>query len=398
MKCLAVAALAVLSVVLVRAQASPSAPPGWDETARFYQHRMQEAGIVGSSLVLVRDGQAAAAQQFGFQDLEAKRRVTADTIFHWGSITKTFTGIAIMQLRDRGRLALDDPAVKYVPELRQVHNPFGDVSQVTIRQLMSHTAGFRAPTWPWGGDQDWHPFEPTRWDQVVAMLPYTTLLFPPGSKYSYSNPGVIFLGRIIESLSGDDYEMYVTKNILAPLGMSRAFFDRAPYHLLPARSHSYYRTDDGLREGRFDFDTGITVSNGGLNAPLGDMARYLAFLMGDPAQAAKYDGVLPRSSLEEMFRPVARAADGEGGTGQDVQIGLSFFLERHQGLDLVGHSGSQGGFLSHFYLHLPTRTGFIVAYNTEVTTKKGGNQEVTRQADAELRDELLRRVFGGGRM
>ncbi len=354
---------------------------------------MQGAGIVGSSLVLVRDGRIAAAQQVGFQDLEARRPVTPDTIFHWGSITKTFTGIAIMQLRDRQRLALDDPAVKYVPELRQVHNPFGDISQVTIRQLMSHTAGFRAPTWPWGGDQDWHPFEPTRWEQVVSMFPYTTLLFPPGSKYSYSNPGVIFLGRIIEALSGDDYEMYITKNILAPLGMSRTFFDRAPNHLLPMRSHSYYRSDEGLREERFDFDTGITVSNGGLNAPLGDMARYLAFLMGDARQAEVYDGVLPRASLEEMFRPVTRASDGEGGTGQDVRIGLSFFLERHEGLDLVAHSGSQGGFLSHFYLHLPTRTGFIVAYNTEVTTKKGANPEVTRQVDAELRDHLLRRVL-----
>ena len=62
-----------------------------------------------------------------------------------------------MQLRDRGLLSLDDPAIKYVPELRQVHNPFGDMSQVTIRHLMTHSAGFRAGTWPWGGDQPWHP-------------------------------------------------------------------------------------------------------------------------------------------------------------------------------------------------------------------------------------------------
>jgi len=397
MKYLAVAAMMVLPVVLVRAQPSPPPPPGWEEVVRFYEQRVRDAGIVGSSLVLVRDGRVVASHQVGYQDLDAKRPVTPETIFHWGSITKTLTGIAIMQLRDRKRLSLDDAAVKYVPELRQVHNPFGDMSQVTLRQLMSHTAGFRAPTWPWGGDQDWHPFEPTRWEQVVAMFPYTTLLFPPGSKYSYSNPGVIFLGRTIEALSGDDYEMYVTKNILAPLGMSHTFFDRAPYHLLPRRSHSYYRNDEGLQEGRFDFDTGITVSNGGLNAPLGDMAKYLAFLMGGPGQAEAHEGVLARASLEEMFRPVARASDGEGGTGQEVQIGLSFFLERHQGLDLVAHSGSQGGFLSHFYLHLPTRTGFVVAYNTEVTTKKGANPEVTRQVDAELRDEILKRVFSRAR-
>ena len=85
-----------------------------------------------------------------------------------------------MQLRDRGLLALDDPIVKYVPEFRRVHNPFGDVAQVTIRHMMTHSSGLRAPTWPWGGDQPWHPFEPTDWEQLVAMLPYTAAEFRPG--------------------------------------------------------------------------------------------------------------------------------------------------------------------------------------------------------------------------
>ena len=393
-------ATAVLSLSAAGQEARRPAPaaslvPGWEAAAGFYKERVERAGIVGSSLVLVRDGKVAAQQQVGYQDLDAKRPVDADTIFHWASITKTFTGIAIMQLRDRKLLALDDPVIKYVPEIREVHNPFGDISQVTIRQLMSHTAGFRAGTWPWGGNEDWHPFEPTRWEQVVAMFPYTTLLFPPGSKYSYSNPGVIFLGRIIERLSGDDYEMYVTKNILMPLGMSRAFFDRTPYHLLKHRSHSYSRGEQGLREARFDFDSGITVSNGGLNAPLGDMARYLAFLLGDPARAGEHDGVLARASLEEMFTPATRAADGEGGTGDDVRIGLSFFVERHQGLEVLAHSGSQNGFLSHIYLHLPSRTAYVVGYNTEVRSKAQG--EVTRKVDGEIRDVMLREVVAKGR-
>jgi CubicO group peptidase (beta-lactamase class C family) len=89
-------------------------------------------------------------------------------------------------------------------------------------------------------------------------------------------------------------------------------------HLRDRRSHSYVRTDGGLEEMRFDFDTGITVSNGGLNAPLTDMTRYLGFLIGDPARP-EYEGVLRRSSLEEMWKPVIRAADGEGGRGSDVQ-------------------------------------------------------------------------------
>jgi CubicO group peptidase (beta-lactamase class C family) len=397
---LASALVVALAVVVLPAQVpatrtqapvDASVTRAWPEVVSFYRERLARAGIAGSSLVLVRDGRVVASHDEGFQDLDSRRPVDERTIYHWASITKTFTGIAIMQLRDRGLLSLDDPAVKHVPELRNVHNPYGDMSQVTIRHLMSHSGGFRAPTWPWGGDQPWHPFEPTRWGQIVAMLPYTQLLFPPGSKYSYSNPGIVFLGRIIETLSGDDYEMYVTKNILLPLGMHRSFFDRAPYHLMPYRSHSYFRTDEGLREAPFDFDTGITVSNGGLNAPLSDMARYLAFLIGDPARE-DYEGALRRASLEEMFVPSLTAADGEGGTGADVRIGLSFFVERHQGVELIAHSGNQNGFLSHLYLHRPSRTAYIVAFNTDVSSKQDPAR-TTRAVDADLRDRLVSLVF-----
>src|SRR5262245_62319803 len=100
-----------------------------------------------------------------------------------------------------------------------------------------------------------------------------------------------------------------------PLGMTRSFFDRSPDHLVANRSHSYERADGAPVEQRFDFDTGITVSNGGLNAPLGDMAKWLAFLTG--AGPAGPETPLKRSSLEEMFTPQVRATDGEGGSGSD---------------------------------------------------------------------------------
>lgn len=393
---LAVAAAGAGARAVAAHEQSQAPPAGWAKAAALYRDEIARAGIVGSSLLLVRDGKVAAEEQVGFQQLETKRPVDADTIYHWASITKTFTGIAIMQLRDRGLLRLDDPVEKYVPEIRRVHNPFGDTSQITIRRLMTHSSGLRAGTWPWGGDQPWHPFEPTEWSQLVAMLPYTQLLFPPGSKYSYSNPGIIFLGRIIETLSGDDYEMYVAKNILMPLGMHRTFYDRAPYHLLPHRSHSYFRDDDGLREARFDFDTGITVSNGGLNAPLSDMARYLAFLLGGGSHNRAYDGVLKRASLDEMWTPQLPAADGEGGSGDAVQAGLSFFIERHKGLELVGHSGNQNGFLSHLYIHRPSNTAYIVGFNTEVSSKTRTPHEVTRQVDAAVRDLLIEHVLSAG--
>jgi CubicO group peptidase (beta-lactamase class C family) len=375
---------AVAAILLQAASGDP-----WSRVATLYHQRLQQTGIVGSSLMVVRNGEVVHHAFAGYQDLATKRAVDENTIYHWASITKTLTGVAIMQLRDRGLLSLDDPAVKFVPELRYVHDPFGDISEVTIRHLMTHSSGFRAGTWPWGGDQPWHPFEPTRWEQVVAMFPYTELLFKPGTKYSYSNPGVIFLGRIIELLSGDDYEGYVIKNIFMPLGMTRSFFDRAPYHLVAHRSHSYTRTDDGVTEQRFDFDTGITSSNGGLNAPLGDMAKWLAFLIdGGHGDAA----ILKRASLDEMSVPHIRAADGEGGSGADVQAGLSCFIERHAGMELVGHSGDQNGFISHLYFHRPSRTGYIVSFNTDVTSKRDA-AHTTRAVDDDLRDVIMRELF-----
>src|SRR4051794_1188275 len=114
----------VLGVVLALTLAAQAAAPrGWNAVLDGYRAALAKAGIVGSSLMIVRDGQVVA------QAAEGKAGdgpVGRDTIYHWASITKTFTGIAIMQLRDRGLLSLDDPVVKYVPELRLVHDPFGD--------------------------------------------------------------------------------------------------------------------------------------------------------------------------------------------------------------------------------------------------------------------------------
>jgi CubicO group peptidase (beta-lactamase class C family) len=379
-------ALIALTALAALAQGPAATSDAWSRVAAVHRQRVQETGIVGSSLTFVVDGQVAQTSTVGYQDRTTKRVVDDETIFHWASITKSLTGVAILQLRDRGRLSLDDPAVRYVPELREIHNPYGDIAQMTVRSLMTHSSGLRAGTWPWGGDKPWHPFEPTRWSQFVAMLPYTDLRFQPGTSYSYSNPGVIVLGRIIEVLSGDDYEVYIAKNVFMPLGMTRSFFDRAPHHLVQHRSHSYTATDAGVVEQPFDFDSGITVSNGGLNAPLGDMARYLAFLStsGSP--------VLQRSSLDEMFTPQIRATDGEGGSGSDVQAGLSCFIERHGGVELVGHSGDQNGFISHLYLHRPSRSGYVVAFNTSVTSVRD-RRHTTRAVDDDVREAIVREFW-----
>jgi hypothetical protein len=121
------------------------------------------------------------------------------------------------------------------------------------------------------------------------------------------------------------------------------------------------------------------------------MARYLGFLIGNPSRP-EYEGVLRRSSLEEMWKPVIKANDGEGGSGTDVQAALSFFVERHGNVEVIGHSGNQNGFLSHLYLHIPSRSAYVVAFNTDASSKARGKPRITRDVDDAVRDRLLEEI------
>lgn len=342
-----------------------------------YRKELADAGIVGSSFVFLKDNKVFE-DHVGSANLAKNQPVNADTIYHWASNTKPFTGIAIMQLRDRGLLKLDDPVTKYVPELRGIHNPFGSMDEITVRHLMTHSGGFRNGTWPWGNGKPWEPFEPTEWSQLVAMFPYTEVLFAPGSKFSYSNPGIIYLGRIIEKLSGDPYETYIDKNILRPLEMYRSYFDTTPPHLLKHRSHSYYIRDSKRTEGVFDANTGITVSNSGLNSPISDMVKYLNFLVGTGtgSDRPQYDVVLKRSSLEEMFQPqLPTPVDANGNRDFTTDIGLIFFLNRRDNRTVLGHGGDQNGFLSYIDFEPQTRRASIIVFNTNVIYPDGTPSE-----------------------
>ena len=361
--------------------------PNAAEIRSYYEAGLRRNGIVGSSVALVRDGRVVLRDNYGLQGKSPNVPVDDETTYHWASCTKTLTGIAIMQLRNRGLLSLDDPLIKYIPELAAIHDPFGPVSQITIRHVMSHSGGFRGATWPWReDDKEWQPFEPAQWSQIVAMLPYTEVAFAPGSKFSYSNLGVIFLGEIIERLSGDPYQVYMEKNVLRPLGMSRSYFDRSPYFLLKHRSHSWDLKGGKLTEDLFDFNTGITRSNGGLNAPIPDMLKYLGFLMGDAANSAEYEVVLKRASLEEMWKPLLpiTANDEESRLGPNAQVATSFFVVTDDGLTLVGHTGTQNGFKSRFFIDPKSRSGFIVVYNTDAQDETGSAAQNTSRFDAEL--------------
>jgi len=293
-----------------------------------------------------------------------------------------------MQLRDRGRLSLDDHVTQFIPELRLVHDPFGSPDKITIRMLLSHSAGFQGPTWPYKQGKPWEPFEPTTWAQLVAMMPYQELLFEPGSRFSYSNPGFIYLARIIEQLSGDSWEAYVQKNIFAPLGLTKSYFGNTPYYLAVDRSHNYTVTRDPVgnevvQDNGADFDPGITIPNGGWNAPLDEIGTYLAFLAnaagGDPHKQQRFDTVLKHSSLLEMWQPLYPTGPETAAKGDTSEsVGLSFFIVRRGKATFIGHTGSQAGFLAFIYLNPATGGAIVATFNTSSDFDRQGKESAFR--------------------
>ncbi len=385
-RCLLTAILLPAVAIPIAAQSRRPEPPpaGWAAAVGAFDSLMVVDSVAGGSLVAVRQGRIVARHLAGYQDRSARAPIGERTIFHWGSITKTLTAVAIMQLRDRGLLSLDDPITQWVPELRQVHNPYGSMDDITLRMLLSHSSGFQNLTWPYRKYTEWEPFEPTRWEQLVAMMPYQEIRFPPGSRYSYSNPAYIYLARVIEAITGDPWQSYIYKNLWAPLGIHESYFNATPWHLAAYRSNNYTLVRDSSGTERLvdngrEFNPGITIPNGGWNAPVGDLALWMAFLTGatggDTARAGLYDTVLHRATLEEMWRTVVPLApdSAEG-------IGLGFFTMNAGGTRLIGHAGEQAGFRSWIYFNPASRAGVIACVNTTDDARPADSERAFRAA------------------
>ena len=387
------AALAFAFASAAGAQA-PASWPGFTEQLSSY---VAADSIVGAAALVMKDGRVLAHHEVGFGDRALRQRVDTNTIFHWGSMTKTLTAIAVMQMVEAGKLSLDAKVTSFIPELRRVHAFAGtSIDDITVRMLLSHSSGFQNGTWPWGRGKPWEPFEPTTWEQLVAMMPYSETSFRPDTRFSYSNPGYVYLGRILTELTGDPWEAYIQKNFFTPLGLTRSYFNATPRHLAAFRSNNYDYAKDSVgvvrvRANGREFDPGITIPNGGWNAPLGDVARYVAFLTnatgadipmrGEPAPKTDaatrtlYETIIRRPTLESMWEP--RFPVGPDSTGE--WMGLSFFIERHPGGRIVGHTGSQAGFRSFFYWNPASRAAVILAVNTSNSVDNRASAEGFRK-------------------
>lgn len=390
----ALAMVVVLLAMGAPARAAEASPQEkWTRLAELFERTMAEYAVGGASIALVEDGKIVDRRDHGYADREAGRKVDGDTIFHWASISKTLNAITVLQQRERGRLGLNDPLTRYVPELRRMHNPFGAMDAITIGQALSHTAGFQAPTWPYRSGAEWEPFEPTEWEQVVAMMPYQRIERRPGMQYGYSNPSWIYLARIVEQLSGDPWEYYVQKHVFSPLGMSRSYFGRTPPYLLKDRSQRFVVSkEDGAfkyAQSSGEFDPGITIPNGGWNSPLADVAAYIGFLThatgGDPERARIYESVLPRATLEDMWNPRIAISDAPDAD----KMGLAFFIAGEGEDIVVGHTGGQAGFASFMYFSPRSGRGVVAGFNTAHAAgtfepARGGYFAPLRQAAVEM--------------
>jgi D-alanyl-D-alanine carboxypeptidase len=181
---------------------------------------MAQHGLPGLVVGIVNDQQLVWTAGFGFADVETERRPDEHTLFCIGSITKTFTGTAIMQLCEAGQLHLDDPLMRYLPEFAAVRNRFGSVEEITLRQLLTHQAGLvsEAPL------SYWETLTFPSLEQILATLPQVEVVIEPDSTFKYSNLAYVLLGEVVARLSQRSYTDYVQTEILEPLGMTSTVF------------------------------------------------------------------------------------------------------------------------------------------------------------------------------
>jgi CubicO group peptidase (beta-lactamase class C family) len=294
---------------------------------------------------------------WGWADIEGRVPADAHTIGRTGSISKTFTAVLMMQLVERGIIGLDDPVLPYLPEMAELRDPPVDPGSLTFRQLASHTAGLeREPGLPGaarGPIQQWE-------EQIIASVPTTGFLTPPGTGYAYSNIGYGMLGLALSRAAGVDFMELMQTLVFGPLGMEDSFFIlQTPEHIR-RMSKGYARDRETGRVSAAQataehMGRGYKVPNGGVYSTVHDLAAFAAALMGaGPVQ------ILSPESREAMRTPQAPAE----------RYGLGLQLREVEGQLLAGHGGSVAGYNANLRFHAESGLGVAMlrttSYNPEL--------------------------------
>jgi CubicO group peptidase (beta-lactamase class C family) len=239
---------------------------------RFVTHEMADKELPAISIALVDDQQIVWAKGFGFADPQAKVPATAETIYRVGSVSKLFTDIAVMQLVEQGKLDLDAPVTRYLPDFRP-RNPFG--KKITLRQLMSHRSGLvREP--PVG-----NYFETTEPSlaRTIASLNRTALVYAPEERTKYSNAAIAVVGYVLEQTQREAFARYLKRAVLDPLGLERSSFEPTP-EITKDLAKAYMWTIDGRVFAAPTFELGMSPA-GSMYTTVTDMGRFMSALFAE---------------------------------------------------------------------------------------------------------------------
>jgi CubicO group peptidase (beta-lactamase class C family) len=318
---------------------------GYEQVDRIIREFVERNHVPGAAWGIVVDGELAHGGTAGYRDIEAKAPVELDTAFRIASMTKSFTAMAILKLRDEGRLSLDDPAEKYVPEMKNLVYATTDAPRITVRHLLSHAEGFPEDN-PWG-DRQLADTDAQLSEMVRRGIPFS---HAPGTAYEYSNYGFAILGRIVSNVSRMPYKDYVEANILKPLKMTGTRLE--PSEVPASKLAHGYRWEDERWKDEPILAHGAFGSMGGMITTVPDLARYISVYMDAwPPHDGPEKAPITRASLREMqqvWRPapaaVGRAADGSiqftaGGYAYGLRVSQTCTFDH-----VVAHSGGLPGF------------------------------------------------------
>ena len=300
-----------------------------------YMQALVDLDRFSGSILVARNGHAMISKGYGFANREHGVQNTPKTKFRLGSVTKQFTAMAILILQNRGKLEVQNPVAGYIPNCPEAWEP------VTVHHLLNHTSGMPEHT----NAIDWQTTgrAPHTVQGVIDLFKDKPLDFRPGEQHRYSNSGYILLGHIIEQITGQSYEAFVTKNIFEPLGMENTGYDHTD-RVLSHRASGYDKRGDTFVNAGY-LDMSLPHAAGGLYSTVEDL------LLWD--QALYTDRLVPFSCLETMFMLSPFLAN----YGYGVGIGQRF------GRRVIGHGGGIHGFLTMLDRYIEDKVCIIVLSN-----------------------------------
>lgn len=345
--------LALLGLALFAA-ASASA----DKVDDYIQSELRERKIPGLSLAVVRDGKVVLAKGYGLANVELNVPATQDTIYQSGSVGKQFTATLVMMLAEEGKLGLDDPVAKHIPEAPAAWK------DITIRHLLTHTSGITNAIY-----QKLDMRKDFTEDELLKEIAAYPLDFTPGTKWNYSNPGYVTLGILIHKVSGKFYGDLLREKIFEPFGMSTARII-SEADIVPNRADGYLLVDGELKNQDWVSPTLNTTADGALYLTVLDMVKWDA--------ALRSEKLLKKASLDLMWTPV-KLADGK-----TEPYGFGWMVGDTRGHRTVQHGGAWQGFTSYIARFIDKKLTVIVLANRAGVPVGGIAHRVAGLYDPEL--------------